>query len=99
MFQTKVVEKIKTHFVFSYFFFKNRAVHETVWKTKVERDRPQTTIWRMRIACWVLKATNTHTPYVTLTAFPQQQWLHERAWMPRYTYIACLIVNTLRNQC
>jgi hypothetical protein len=70
-----------------------------MWKTKVERDRPQTTIWRMRIACWVLKATNTHSQYVTLTAFPPQQWLHEHASMPRYTYISCLIVNTLRNQC
>ena len=27
------------------------------------------TIWRMRIACWIPKATNTHSQYVTLTAF------------------------------
>jgi len=26
-----------------------------------------------------------------LIAFPQQQWLYERALMLRYTYIACLV--------
>ena len=25
----------------------------------VERGRPEMTIWRMRIACWIPKATNT----------------------------------------
>ena len=32
----------------------------------VEPERPQTTIWRPRIACWIPKATNTHSQYVTL---------------------------------
>jgi hypothetical protein len=31
----------------------------------------------------------------TLTAFPQQQWLHERASMLRYAYIACLVCSLL----
>jgi hypothetical protein len=44
----------------------------------------------MRIACWVPKATNTHSEYVILIAFPLQQWLHERALMLRYMFIACL---------
>jgi len=38
-------------------------------------------IWRMRIACWVTKATKTHSQYVILTAFKLQQLLHERASM------------------
>jgi len=59
MFQAEVAEKIKTHFVFSNFFFRNRAVYEIMWKDTVEPDRPQMTIWRMRIACWVPKATYT----------------------------------------
>jgi len=25
-----------------------------------ELDRPQVKIWRMRIACWIPKATNAH---------------------------------------
>jgi hypothetical protein len=30
----------------------------------VYRGRPQMTIWRMRIACWIPKATNIHTQFV-----------------------------------
>ena len=32
-----------------------------MWTNFVERDRPQMTIWSMRVACWIPKATNTHT--------------------------------------
>jgi len=34
---------------------------------------------------------HTHPEYVTLTAFPSQQWLHERASLLRCTYTACLV--------
>ena len=37
------------------------------------------TIWRMRIACWMPKATNTHPEYVILFPFPRQKWLRERS--------------------
>jgi hypothetical protein len=87
----KVVEKIETHFVFSNFLFENRAVYEIMWKTIVEPDRLRMTIWRMRIACWITKATHTHSEYVTLFAFPQQQWLHKCASMLHYSHIACLV--------
>jgi hypothetical protein len=69
------------------FFSENRAVYEIM----VEPDRLQMTIWRTHIACWITKATHTHSEYVILIAFPLQQWLHERASMLRYTYIARLI--------
>jgi hypothetical protein len=42
---------------------------------------------RTRCACWTTKATDKHSEYVILIAFPRQQWLHERASMLRYTYI------------
>jgi hypothetical protein len=29
-------------------------------------------IWRMRIACWITKAANTHSEYVILNAFAGQ---------------------------
>jgi hypothetical protein len=35
----------------------------------------------MRFACWITKATNTHSERVILTAFPRQQWLREGASM------------------
>jgi hypothetical protein len=44
-------------------------------------------IRRMRFACWVTKTRiHTHTQYILLTTFPQQQWLRERAPTLRYTY-------------
>ena len=44
------------------------------------------TIWLMRIACWIHKATNTHSEYVITIAFPLQQWLHESATTLGCTY-------------
>jgi hypothetical protein len=66
MFQTKVVEKIKTHNLCSIIFFsENRTVYE-MWKNTTEPGRPQMTTWCMRIACWITRATNTHSQYVVL---------------------------------
>jgi hypothetical protein len=50
-------------------------------------------IRRMRIACWITKATDRHSEYVILIAFRRQQWLRERASMLRYTYIVCLVIR------
>jgi hypothetical protein len=41
-------------------------------KNAVEPDRSRMTVWRMRIAYVLPKATNTHSEYVILTAFPLQ---------------------------
>ena len=51
-------------------------------------------IRRMRIACLITTPTDTHSEYVILIAFPLQQWLHERASILRFTYIACLVIST-----
>jgi len=48
-------------------------------------------IRRLRIASWILQAKNARSECVELIAFPLQQWLHERASMSRYTYIARLV--------
>jgi len=53
------------------------------------------TIWRMRIACWIPKATNTHSQYVILIAFPLHHWLHKRTSVLRHTYIGCLVFRVL----
>jgi len=45
IFHTKVVEKIKTHFMFNDFFPpENRAVYEVMWKNNIQPDRPQMAI-------------------------------------------------------
>ena len=74
------------------FFTENRAVFKITWKNIEKRGGPQMTniIWRMRIARWITKATNTHSQNVILITFPLQQWLHERASVLSYKFIACL---------
>ena len=44
----------------------------------------------MRIACWITTATDIHSAYVILIAFPRQQWLSERSLMLRYTHMPFL---------
>jgi len=57
-----------THLMSSKFsFFENRVVRNIMWKNIVERGRQQMTIWCMRVACWVPKATDKHSEYVILT--------------------------------
>ena len=48
-------------------------------------------IWRMSIACWIPKATDTHLEYVIIIAFPLQQWLRESVSILRYKYAAPLV--------
>jgi hypothetical protein len=44
-------------------------------------------------SCWIRKATNKFSEYVTLTDFPLLQWLHERPSTLRYTHSACLVTT------
>jgi hypothetical protein len=76
MFQTKVVEKIKTQ------------IRDNVEKYGTIRQATHDNITRrMRFACWLIKATDTQPEYVILIAFPRQQWLLERVSMLHYTYM------------
>jgi hypothetical protein len=38
-----------------------------MWKDLVEAEKPQTTIWRMRISYWIPNGINTHTLSLSLT--------------------------------
>jgi hypothetical protein len=75
----KVIEEIKTHifaqrpFFFFFFSFENRAACEIMWENIVAQGRPRMKIWRMRIVCWIPKATNTQLVYVIHIAFSVQQ--------------------------
>ena len=63
--------------MFNFFFFsENCAAYETMWINVLKRGRPQMAIWRMRIECWIPKATNTNSEYVTRIAFLLQQRLN-----------------------
>ena len=82
-------ETRNTHLMFSdFFFFLKSCCLCIMWKNIVERGRPQMKIWCMRIAFWILKATNTHSEYTISNAFPLQQCMHERACVT--SYVLCL---------
>jgi hypothetical protein len=66
-------ENQSTHFLFSNDIRKSCRLWGKV-ENMVEPDKPQMTIWRMRIACWISKAINTHPEYETLITFPLQLW-------------------------
>jgi len=47
------------------------------------------TLWRMRTAFWIPKATNTHSQYIILISFLRQQWLTNE---PQYYFVLTLPV-------
>jgi hypothetical protein len=87
---SKIVEKIKTHILYFITFCRNSAAYEIMWKNMVQPDRAQMTIWRMRFACWITKATDTHSECVILT-FSQQQLLGKRTSILQYTYFESFV--------
>ena len=70
MLQIKVVGKTKRHFMFNNLFSENLPLYEIMWKNVVKPDRSDDNIIRrMLFACWINKATNTHTLTLCNTAF------------------------------
>ena len=91
IFQTKVTEKIENTILrsvtFSFSAFENRTVYELMRKKIfVQRGRPQISIWHMRTAFWIPKATNTHSDCVILFGFQ----LHCTGTPPCYVIVHCL---------
>jgi hypothetical protein len=97
-FQAKVAEKMKTRFMFNTFFQKSCRLWNNVKKYGTARQATDDNIIRrMRFACRITKATDTHSEYEILGAFPLPQWLRERASMLcLYVYhIVCLVSEVL----
>jgi hypothetical protein len=96
MFQTKFVEKIKTHISWSitfFFFQKPRHLWDNVekyWIAGQNTDDNMDTY----IAYWIPKATNTHSQYVICFAFPLQQCCMNNITL----YIPCLSCIYLGNK-
>ena len=84
-------ENQNTHFMFNSFYFpprKSRRLWDNVEKYGTAgQATDDNIIRRTRIACWKPKATNTHSEYEILIAFPQQQWLQVRASVLGYTFL------------
>jgi len=64
VFDAKLVEKIKSYILWLvtfFLFFENLAIYEIMWKNILETGKLQMAIWRMRVAYWIPKATDTHS--------------------------------------
>jgi len=48
-------------------------------------------LWCMRIACRIIKVTNTHSEYVIIIARPLHEWLRKRTSVLRLMHITCLV--------
>ena len=94
MFQTKVVEKIKTHILCSITFFQELC---HLWDNAEKYCRVGQAGHRWQYDTCTLHAgylrlhTHTHSEYVTLIAFQCQQWLQQQASMLHYMYTAHLV--------
>ena len=104
---TECVKKMKTH-VQNPFSRKSWLLWNNVDKYEKLRQATDNIIRRMRFACWLTKATDTHSEYVILIAFPEQLWFRERASTLRlyihflyfsYLYVHCLPCSYLYVHC
>jgi len=75
----------------------NRAVYGVMWKIIVEPGRSQMTIWRMRFACWMSNAADTHSDYVIIIIFPRQQGFREHAILFRCAFTLPDLLEIERN--
>ena len=100
MYQMKVIEEIKTHFMFNNFFPRiSCRIWDDVEKYGDVREATNdNAVWLMRFARRISKATRAqahnhvraHTAkYAIPILFPRQQWFRERTSLLHYTYIAC----------
>jgi hypothetical protein len=65
-------ENQNTHFSFNNFVYESRVVYEKVQKYCRAKTTDDIT-WRKYSACWITKATNTHSEYVILVACPRHK--------------------------
>ena len=85
-------EHKNTHFMLNKVFFSKNVPFVRYVEKYCRLGQAKMKIWRMHIACWIPKATNPHSEYVILIAFPLQERLYESASMLQYKYFACLVM-------
>jgi hypothetical protein len=92
MFQTTVVEKIKTHFYVSV-LFRSRVVLVKMCNQDGKRRQAtnDNTVRGMSFAFWITKVTHAHSEHVMLPAFTLLKWFHESTSMLSL-HISCLFL-------
>jgi hypothetical protein len=93
-----IVEKIKIN-TSCLITFKKGLLWDYMEKyCRVGQDTGYNIIWRMRIASWIQKATNTLSEYAIPIALPLRQYIQELLSPLRYTCITCLVTVLQRWQ-
>jgi hypothetical protein len=77
-------ENQNIQFMFSNFFSENRTVYEIMSKNMMKPERPQTTIWRMRVPCWISNATRGKAH--ARAPVPTHACIHQRARAHTHTH-------------
>jgi len=93
MFQTKVVEKIRTHILrlitFFFFFWKSCLLWDNVKYCRAGQAADDSMILCVHFACWIAEGTDTHAEYVILITFPRwQRWCEPASLL--LLYVHCL---------
>jgi hypothetical protein len=84
-------ENQNTRFMFNNFFFENCSFYEMMWKIVVQTHGLHTTIWRVRSAYWITKATN-HTLRICNTYCFFTATIVKRTHLSvKLQYSACLV--------
>jgi len=67
----KIYREHQNTFYIQSFVSENYVIYEITWKNMLKPYRPQmhNIIPRMRLECWITKATNTHSEYVYVLLF------------------------------
>ena len=89
----RCIENHNTHFTWNNSpLSKSLAVYKIMWKNiKSQTCRRWQYKNGMRFACWIAKATDTHSEYVILIAFLRQQYFAEASQFLRCAYTAFII--------
>ena len=84
-------ENQNTHFMFNNFCTRKsfRLWDNTEKYCRAGQVTEDNIIWHMGFTCWIPKATDTHSEYVILIAFPLQQLLRESPSVLRL-FISCI---------
>jgi hypothetical protein len=85
---------MQRHMLCSITFF-NLAVYK-MSKNIVQPCRRQTTTWRMRITCLILKTTSTNSGYVIFNRFSTATVVKRTRLNVTIYHIACLVSNARR---
>jgi hypothetical protein len=93
-----------THFMYNNFFFRKSS---RLWDNVDKYDGARgvtndVTIWRIRVVCWISKATRTHarayTQMCNICCFSTPTMIRDGAAVLRYTYIVCFVLFVWRLQ-